>query len=249
MTRNQAIRLLTANCSCQKDVAALNTLSNETLAVLLRNAKMDSSNADATGGGTEQSGGEEDDPDAAMPGQKSEKGKGLEGGPKVGSPGKKPTFGGEKGEQGTENIETWLQRQPTQVQNTFRHAMEIEQREKAAIVRSITSNAERQKRLMRLDLPQLREQQAVVQEAVANIALEQPFMPTYPLGGNPEPVDNVDIFATQGGGYAGAGGFTNESVTGNVSYDNDVLELPTMNKVIEESASPALIKRLKQHAV
>jgi len=249
MTRNQAIRLLTANCSCQKDVAALNTLSNETLAVLLRNAKMDSSSADATGGGTEQSGGEEDDPDAAMPGQKSEKGKGLEGGPKVGSPGKKPTFGGEKGEQGTENIETWLQRQPTQVQNTFRHAMEIEQREKAAIVRSITSNAERQKRLMRLDLPQLREQQAIVQEAVANIAREQPFMPTYPLGGNPEPVDNVDIFSTQGGGYAGAGGFTNESVTGNVSYDNDVLELPTMNKVIEESASPALIKRLKQHAV
>lgn len=240
ITRRQAVRMLTANCTCQKDVQALNGLSNETLGILLRNAKMDSSNADSTGSGTRQAGGEEDDDEdgeAGNVGSDSDEGKGLRDDVKVGDKGVTPKFGGKSN--ATEN---WLRQQPVDVQNAVRSWMERDRQEKVAIVRSITSNEERQQKLMRLTLPQLREQQALIQEAVANVQAQQQPYPNFDeltdngFGGD----GNQPVFAGAGAGPV----VVNDAVVN--ARDTDVLHLPTMNSVIRDSASPDLLKALER---
>lgn len=127
LTRAQKVAALTVNCKCDKDKAALNSLSDETLTRLLLNA----AGAEASGGGFgEQAGGEDDDPDAKGGDEEEEKGKALGGSPVPGD--------GKSGKI-TDN-EAWLAQAPPAIRETVRNALELTNQEKAKLIRRLVAN-------------------------------------------------------------------------------------------------------------
>lgn len=178
-TKEQAIKKLTANCKCEADKAALNALSEETLLALARNAKAEGSNADATGGGTVQAGGEED---SESEDEFTDKVKVKEkGGAAVGN---------------RKTADQWFADAPPEIRAAVQNAMRIEQTERRRLVDRLVANvgnaeqkAALSAKLMRKPLDELQETLALV--PVANAQPQWSDLQALYLGAAGGPVANV----------------------------------------------------------
>lgn len=152
MSRGQMLNRLTQNCTCDKDKTTLNSLSDDTLKALVANAKDDDEDE------TDREKQEEEFDGGAE--ERFEKKSGTKERNSTGQPTKRPT------------VNEWLDAAPPEVQSAVRNSMEIERREKHALVtklvQNVSDNDRRQqigKSLMAKPLAELRDLVSLMQPA------------------------------------------------------------------------------------
>ncbi len=224
--RPKMIAFLTNRCSCPTERKGLEMLNNETLAILLRNAKPDSSNADQTGSGSVQAGDEEDSDDHDY---ESKEGQGLDDGTEVGD-------AHIKGHEYNANrlCKQLFGLDAGAVRAAVQYTANQEKQARVAIINQLTANSVSDearraawKVYARMDLPTLR-QLAAAMPPTFNRQQEFEQQPLY-------------------NSYLGAAGGPPDLQTNREPDDpDDILPLPTANW--DESASPALVKARQQQA-
>jgi len=239
MNREQMLEQLTANCSCENDKVALNSLSDETLQLVLLNAKAEGSNADVTGKtGAMQAGGkgtkdeyqqnrtdeeEGDDDEDEEDEEEVEHDKGGR---------KRTRNGGTTANQLTMN--QWLAMAPPEAREAHQASMEIVNAERQKLITRLVANTrsekEKQDALKWLNLKKLPELRQMVS------ILPLPVVNQNRYGGLPSQQQNAANYIGQGGGPP--------PVTNKDSGDDDVLDILTMNQFIkEEEAKKVQVKK------
>lgn len=160
MTRSQKLAVLTANCSCDKDRAALNSLSDEALTRLVRTSGV----RNAQGGDMDDDDDEDDDEDMeTYAGKKKAEGSNADVTP---GGGKFDQAGGEGVKKEYElsgNARQWLSDAPKEIQSLVGNALATQKAQKVAIVRALIANVadDGHKRQLiniyrKMEIPQLR---------------------------------------------------------------------------------------------
>ena len=184
--REELIEQLTANCQCDEDREAITNLKDETLQGLFNAKKKD-----------EEDDEEELDEDGMEENSAQKQGKKA----MTTNTDRQPT------------VNEWFASAPTEIQSAVRNAMRIEQQAKVGIVKQLTSNAERQKKLMNLSLEDLEERLADSKAFAANHRVADRF-PSFQSLPNFTGAAAPDLGSTQ---------------VDNQKDLDDILPLPTVN--------------------
>lgn len=205
--RASALQQLTRNCACDKDLVALNSMSDKMLQFMVANEKAEGSNADAIGSGEDDAGSDESVQDGNNK---------LAKGGKVS--GKGPAMN---------KAAEWLDSMPEEFKPVWNSAVESDKERRMILVERITANVgdpkakvEMQKQFMNIQkygLPELRQLASLVPQPrmVQNHVALNPY-------DTPQPV------------YLGANG---APVTANQQATDmdDVLDIPTLNFAAERA--------------
>lgn len=175
MTREQLLSSLTANCTCEKEKVALNMLTDKTLYTIY-NAKLDGSNLDTGGNGSEsiKVGGDRSDEDDEFTDEDE--------------------VDATRGEKKL-NMNQWMAAMPPEAQAVWNAAANIEKQGRLSLVRRLVSNVQDPTRrqslgeaLMKKSLPELQMMADLIPQQMTQNQYSEPEMqPNFAGAGNYAP--------------------------------------------------------------